>query len=109
MPRGILGPDIFTSATAGAGRQAPDLGTIITMTAVATCTSGSVSASVQVEGSNDGATWFSVGAALNISSGASPQSAAIVRVQFSYAQYRANCTALTGTGAQLVTAIAVGS
>ena len=109
MPRGILGPDTFTTAVAGTGRQAPDLGTIITMTAVATCTSGSVSATVQLEGSNDGANWFSVGAALVISSGASPQLGTVTRVQFAYAQYRANCTAITGTGAQLVTAISVGS
>ena len=109
MPRGVLGPDTFNSVSAGPGRQAPDLGTIVTVTGVATTPSGNVPARFQLEGSNDGLTWFIVGAAQVISSGASPQSASFVRVQFSYAQYRINCTALTGTGAQLVTAISVGA
>jgi hypothetical protein len=109
MPRGVLGPDTFTSVVAGPGRQAPDLGVIVTVTGVATATSGLVSASFQLEGSNDGVNWFVVGAAQVIASGASPQLASFVRVQFSYAQYRINTTALTGIGAQLVTTIAVGS
>lgn len=109
MPRGVLGPDTFTTVVAGPGRQAPDLGVIVTVTGVATCSIGNVSASFQLEGSNDGINWFIVGAAQVIASGASPQLASFVRVQFSFAQYRINCTALTGTGAQLVTAIAVGS
>ena len=108
MPR-ILGPDTFTSAVAAVGRGAPDMGTIITVTGVATTTSGNVSASFQLEGSNDGLNWFIVGAAQAISSAASPQTASFVRVQFSYAHYRIYCTALTGTGAQLVTSISVGA
>ena len=109
MPRGVLGPDTFSTATPGAGRQAPDMGTIITVTGVATCSSGNVAATFRLEGSNDGTNWFAVGADQVIASGASPQLASFVRIQFSYAQYRVNCTALTGTGAQLVTAIAVGA
>lgn len=108
MPR-ILGPDTFSTVVAGIGRGAPDLGTIITMTAVLTCSSGNCSAGVQLEGSNDGVNWFIVGAALTFASAASPQTQSAVRVQFSYAQYRANCTAITGTGAQLVTSISVGA
>ena len=108
MPR-ILGPDNFTTVVAGVGRGAPDMGTIITVTGVATATSGNVSASFQLEGSNDGVNWFIVGAAQVIASGASPQLASFVRIQFSYAQYRINCTALTGTGALLVTSTSVGS
>ena len=109
MPRGVLGPDTFTSAIAGPGRQAPDMGTIVTVTGVATATSGNVSATFRLEGSNDGINWFAVGADQVIASGASPQLASFVRIQFSYAQYRINCTALTGTGAQLLTHIAVGA
>ena len=109
MPRGVLGPDTFTTATAGTGRQAPDMGTIITATGVATCSSGNVSATFRLEGSNDGTNWFAVGADQVIASGPSPQPASFVRIQFSYAQYRINCTALAGIGAQLVTAIAVGA
>lgn len=109
MPRGVLGPDTFTSAIPGLGRQAPDMGITVTVTAVLTCTSGNCSATVRLEGSNDGTNWFAVGADQVFSSAASPQSAAFVRNPFSFAQYRANCTALTGTGAQLVTAIAVGT
>ncbi|MBC7597404.1 MAG: hypothetical protein H7238_00130, partial [Polaromonas sp.] len=88
MPRGVLGPDTFTTVVAGPGRQAPDLGTIITMTAVLSG-SGAVNANVQLEGSNDGAIWFAVGASLNLT-GTAPQTGSAVRVQFSYAQYRAN-------------------
>lgn len=107
MPRGVLGPDTFITATPGPGRQAPDLGTIVTLTAVETG-SGAVTASVQIEGSNDGANWFPVGGALALT-GSAPQTGAVVRVQFSYAQYRANCTAITGTSASLTTHITVGA
>lgn len=109
MPRGILGPDTFTGVAAGTARQAPDLGVILTASGVATCSSGNVSATWRIEGSNDGTNWFAVGADVVISAGASPQLSSAVRVQFSWAQYRINCTALTGTGAQLVASIAVGS
>lgn len=109
MPRGVLGPDTFTAATTGPARQAPDMGTIVTVTGVATTSSGNVSATFRLEGSNDGANWFAVGADQVIALAASPQLASFVRIQFSYAQYRINCTALTGTGAQLITHIAVGA
>lgn len=107
MPRGVLGPDVFTTAVPGPGRQAPDLGTIVTMTAVETGT-GAVTATVQLEGSNDGANWFAVGAALSLT-GTAPQTGVAVRVQFSYAQYRANVTAITGTSATVTTHITVGA
>ena len=109
MPRGILGPDTFIATGTGVARQAPDLGTIISASGVATCSSGNVSATWRVEGSNDGVNWFPVGADVVISAGASPQLSSAIRVQFAWAQYRTNCTALTGTGAQLVTTIAVGA
>lgn len=107
MPRGVLGPDVFTTVVAGAGRQAPDLGTIITMTAVETGT-GAVSATIALEGSNDGANWFAVGAALALT-GAAPQTGTVTRVQFSFAQYRANVTAITGSNASVTTHITVGA
>jgi hypothetical protein len=106
----VLTPDTFTTAGASpAGKQAPDLGCIVTATGVLTCTSGNCSATWRVEGSNDGANWQAVGADVVIGSAASPQLSNANRVQFAYAQYRANCTAITGTGVQLVVAIAVGS
>ena len=108
MPK-VLTPDTFTTAIAGPNKGAPDMGTIITVTGVATCTSGNVSAAFQLEGSNDGVNWFIVGVSQVISSGASPQLASFVRIQFSYAQYRINCTSITGTGAALVTTISVGA
>lgn len=108
MPRGLLGPDTFTATGPGQARQSPDLGTILTLTAAVVGT-GTVSATVQIEGSNDGTYWFSVGAPLSIGAGASPQSATAVRSPFSYAQYRANCTAISGTNAALTTAIGVGA
>jgi len=109
MPKGVLGTDTFTSIAAGPGRQAPDLGVIVTATGIATCTSGNVSATWRVEGSNDGSNWFAIGADVVISAAASPQLSSATRVQFAYAQYRANCTAISGTGAQLAVVIAVGS
>jgi len=109
MPRGVLTPDTFTTAVPGAAKQAPDMGITITLTAVLTCSSGNCSATVRVEGSNDGANWFACGADQVFSLAASPQSAAIVRNPFSFSQYRANCTAITGTGAQLVTTMAIGA
>jgi hypothetical protein len=107
MPLNILGPDTFVSATTGPGRAAPDMGVIITMTGVITGT-GAVSGSVQLEGSNDGANWHSIGAAMNLS-GTNLAINNAIRVQFCYRQYRANCTAISGTGATLVTHISVGS
>lgn len=109
MPRGVLGPDTFTSVAVGPGRQAPDMGITATVTAVLTCTSGNCSGTVRLEGSNDGTNWFAVGADQVFSAAPSPQSAAFVRNPFSFAQYRTNVTALSGTGAQLVTNIAVGT
>ena len=109
MPRGVLGPDTFSTVTPGPGRQAPDMGTIITVTGVATCSSGNVNATFRLEGSNDGVNWFPVGADQIIAAAASPQLASFVRIQFSFVQYRINCTAIGGTAAQLVTAIAVGA
>lgn len=106
MPK-VFTPDTFTAVAVGPGRGAPDLGTIITMTASLTG-SGAVSANVQLEGSNDGVNWFIVGTALSLT-GTAPQTGSIVRVQFSYAQYRANCTAITGTSASLTTVISVGA
>jgi hypothetical protein len=107
MPKGVLGPDVFIANAPGPGYQAPDLGVIITYTAVETG-SGTVTASCQLEGSNDGTTWFPVGAAIALN-GAAPQSGSAVRVQFSFAQYRSNVSGITGTGAQVTTHIAVGS
>lgn len=109
MPRGVLGFDVFTTAVPGAARQAPDLGTIITITVLATATAGNVSATVRLEGSNDGANWHAVGVDVVIASAASPQIANATRVQFAYAQYRANVTAIAGTGAVVTTHIAVGA
>ena len=109
MPRGVLGPDTFTSAVAGIGRQAPDLGVILAAAGILTCTSGLCSAMWRIEGSNDGINWFAVGADVVISANASPQPSSAIRVQFSWAQYRINCTAISGTGAVLTTTIAVGS
>ena len=105
----VFTPDTFTATGVGPAKGAPDLGVVISVTGVATSTSGNVSATFSLEGSNDGTNWFIVGASQNISSGSSPQSASFTRVQFAFGQYRTNCTALAGTGAQLVTQIAVGS
>ena len=105
----VIGQDTFTSAVPGTGKQSPDLGVIITVTAVGTTTSGNVSYTYQLEGSNDGTDWHAVGASVVVAAGASPQISNATRVQFAYAQYRVNLTAITGTGAQVVTTIAVGS
>lgn len=67
---------------------------------------GSVSATVQPQGSNDGNTWVSVGTAITIASGASPQSGTAI-TSATYQYYRANVTALTGTGAAVTTTMAV--
>jgi hypothetical protein len=107
MALNLLGPDTFTSVSAGPGRQAPDMGVIITMTGALAGT-GSVSATVQVEGSNDGINWHVVGTALSLS-GTNTAIGNKVLVQFSFKQYRANCTAITGTSAKLTTHISVGS
>lgn len=107
MPR-VLGPDNLSTVAPAAGRGAPDLGVILTATVAVTGT-GTVSATVQLEGSNDGANWFAVGAAINVGPGASPQIANAVRVQFSYAQYRHNCTAISGTAAVAACSTSVGS
>jgi hypothetical protein len=106
----VLSPDTFTATgTSPAGKPSPDLGVILTATGVLTCTSGNCNATWRIEGSNDGANWQAVGADVVISSAASPQLSNAQRVQFAYAQYRANCTAIVGTGAQLVVTIAIGS
>ena len=107
----VIRQDTFNGVAVGVGAQSPDLGIVITFTGIATCSSGNVSATFQLEGSNTGNAneWHVVGAPVTISAGASPQIANGTRVQFAFAQYRINCTALTCTGAQLVTQIAVGS
>lgn len=105
----VLGTDTFAATGTGKAYQAPDLGVIVQASGIATTSSGNVSATWRVEGSNDGTNWFAVGADVVIASGVSPQLSSANRVQFAWAQYRINCTALTGTGAQLVTSIAVGS
>ncbi|WP_342617218.1 hypothetical protein [Rhodoferax sp. GW822-FHT02A01] len=109
MPQRPIWNDTLTAIAVGVARQAPDLGVIITVTAKLTCTSGNCSATARLEGSNNGTDWYAVGADQVFSSGASPQTAAFTRVQFAFAQYRINCTAISGTGAALVTDIAVGS
>ena len=103
----VLGPDTFTANGSGPQRQAPDLGVILTMTAVLTGT-GAVTSTLQLEGSNDGTNWFSVGAALPLS-GTAPQSGAAVRVQFSYAMYRVTASNITGTGASVTVSTGVSS
>jgi hypothetical protein len=106
----VLTPDTYSApGQSPAGKQSPDLGVIVTATGILTCTSGNCSATWRIEGSNDGNNWFAVGADVTISSGASPQLSQATRVQFAYAQYRSNCTAIAGTSAQLVVTIAVGS
>lgn len=107
MSLNLLGPDTFTSVTPGPGRQSPDMGVIITMTGALSGT-GAVSATVSVEGSNDGTNWHTVGTALSLS-GTNTAIGNKVLVQYSFKQYRANCTAISGTGATLVTHISVGS
>jgi hypothetical protein len=95
----VLGPDIFTANGSGPGRQAPDLGVILTITAVLTGT-GACTGTLQVEGSNNGTDWFAVGATIALT-GTAPQSSSATRVQFSYAQYRHTASNITGTGATL--------
>lgn len=67
---------------------------------------GSVSATIQPQGSNDGVSWASIGSGITIASGASPQiGTEISNVTYQY--YRSNVTALTGTGASVTTTMAV--
>jgi hypothetical protein len=67
---------------------------------------GAVSATVQPQGSNDGQTWINLGSGITIASGASPQAGSqIVNSTFQY--FRANVTALSGTGAVVNTTMAV--
>jgi len=103
----VLGPDSFTANGSGSGRQAPDLGVILTITAVLTGT-GVCSGTLQVEGSNDGTNWFAVGATIALS-GTAPQSGSATRVQFSYAQYRHTASNITGTGATLTCSTCISS
>jgi len=103
----VLGPDVFSANGSGPGRQAPDLGVILTMTAVLTGT-GACTATLQLEGSNDGSNWFAVGATLALS-GTAPQVGSAVRVQFSYAQYRHTASNITGTGASVSVSTGVSS
>ena len=77
-----------------------------TFQAVATTTSGNVTATVQPQGSNDGVNWVNVGSGITIASGASPQiGSEVSNATFQY--YRGNVTALTGTGASVTTTLAV--
>jgi len=68
-----------------------------TFQAVVTGT-GSVSASVTLQGSNDGVNWTNIGSALAVASGTAPQNAAVV-TNTTYQYFQANVTALTGTSA----------
>jgi hypothetical protein len=105
----VFGPDTFIANGNGKAYQSPDLGVIITVTAVITATSGNCSADVQLQGSNDGSNWHNVGNVLTIASGASPNIGSVTRVQLAFAQYRTNVANLTGTGAQCVTHISIAS
>jgi hypothetical protein len=105
----VFGPDVFTANGNGKAYQGPDLGVIITVTAVVTATSGNCAADITLQGSNDGNTWFNVGATLNNASAASPNPGVLTRVQFAYAQYRVNVANLTGTGAVCTTYMAIAS
>lgn len=73
-----------------------------TVQVVATTTTGNVTATVQVLGSNDGVNFSSLGTAVTIASGASPQVGSVV-LNSTYKHYAANVTALTGTGAAVTT------
>ena len=81
---------------------------------IATTTTGNVSATVQIQVSNDdgsglgsGTNWLNYGAAITIASGASPQTggfplvAADMGATVPWRWVRANVTAITGTGAQV--------
>ena len=105
----VFGPEVFTANGNGRAWQSPDLGVIITVTTVVTSTSGNCAADITLQGSNDGSTWFNVGATLNNASAASPNSGTLTRVQFAYAQYRVQVSNLTGTGAVCTTNIAIAS
>lgn len=76
-----------------------------TFQAVVTGT-GSVSATVQLNGSNDGVNWTAIGSGITITSGTSPQNGAQVS-NTTYQYYQANITALTGTSASVTTTMAV--
>lgn len=73
-----------------------------TVQVVASTTTGNVSATVQVLGSNDGVNWSSLGTAVTIASGVSPQIGSVV-LNSTYKFYAANVTAITGTGSAVTT------
>ena len=103
----LVWEDSFTGNGSGAWRQAPDLGTIISITAMETG-SGAVAASVQLEGSNNGVDAYPVGAPIALS-GTAPQSGVATRVQFSFAQYRVTVSGISGTNAKVVTDVCIGA
>ena len=107
----IIAQDTFTAATPGSGKQCPDLGVIVTATALLTGT-GTPNASYQLEGSNTGTAgeWHAIGAAVVMSAAAAPAISNLTRVQFAFVQYRINVTALDGSGDQkLVVTTAIAS
>lgn len=67
---------------------------------------GTVSATVQPQGSNDAVNWVNVGSGMTIASGASPQIGTEVS-NVTYQFYRSNVTAISGTSATVTTTMAV--
>lgn len=86
--------------------QAPINPQTQTFQAVATASSGNVSATVQVYASNDGVNWTPYGSVITIASGATPQqgvSTGAAPWQF----YTALVSAITGTNAQVTVTMGV--
>jgi hypothetical protein len=77
-----------------------------TVQVVATASSGTIAATVQPLGSNDGVSWTNLGTAITIVAGASPQVAGQV-YNTTYQYFAANITALTGTGPNCTVTLAV--
>ena len=67
---------------------------------------GNVSATLQLQGSNDAVNWQNAGTPITIASGASPQLGNVI-VNSTWQFFRGNVTALTGTSAGVTVTMAV--
>ena len=74
--------------------------------AVVVSGTGNVSATVQLQGSNDDINWQNAGTAITIASGASPQLGNTI-VNSTWQFFRGNITALTGTNASATVTMAL--
>lgn len=86
--------------------QAPTNPQTQTFQAVATASTGNVSATVQIYASNDGGNWVPYGSAITIASGATPQQGVSNGAQ-PWQYYTALVSALSGTNAQVTVTMGV--